>query len=310
MVERATRDRKTESRHPASIGLDARPPLHMLDAMLSGQLQAVESVALCRLAIERAATRLAECIERGGRLIYAGAGSSAFMAMAESLELPGTFGIDASQIKLLMAGDLHTLSRLTGASEDDCQQATKDCADTQISARDCVISLSASGSTPYTLQVQRLAVQRGATTIAIANTAASPLLTEADIPIHLDTPEELIAGSTRMGAATAQKITLNTLSTLMASMLGHVYDGYMVNVYSDNTKLRERAQRMVAAIAGCSKANALQYLVRSDWNVKVAVLLGRGVADVAAAIDLLSRYNGYLRLAMDSINAGASRTKR
>ena len=128
---------------------------------------------------------------------------------------------------------------------------------------DCLIAVSASGSTPYAVGALKEAVRLGAKTIAIANNAGSPLLQLAEAPILLATPPEIIAGSTRMGAGTAQKIALNMLSTLAAIHLGHVHDGYMVNLHADNIKLRGRAARIVAAIAGCDEKAALAALEKT-----------------------------------------------
>ena len=132
-------------------------------------------------------------------------------------------------------------------------QGRKDVADAGIGAGDCLIAVSASGSTPYAVGALEEATRRGARTIAIANNEGSPLLELAEAPILLKTPPELIAGSTRMGAGTAQKIALNMLSTLAAIHLGHVHDGYMVNLHADNLKLKRRAARIVSAIAGCDE---------------------------------------------------------
>ena len=180
----------------------------------------------------------------GGRLAYAAAGSSGLMALADALELPGTYGIPRDRIAILIAGGdeaLRTSGRRPGGRHRRRPRAPSP---TPASARgDCLIAVSASGSTPYA--VRRAATKRarrGAATIAIANNAGTPLLRPwPTSPILLATPPEVIAGSTRMGAGTAQKIALNMLSTLAAIHLGHVHDGYMVNLIADNIKLRDRA---------------------------------------------------------------------
>lgn len=172
------------------------------------------------------------------------------MALADALELAGTFGIPPARTPVLFAGGTAALLALTGAVEDDPALAATDLARLAPRAGDVLICVSASGRTPYTVAVADGARRSGATVIGLADVAGSPLLALADIAILLDTGPELVAGSTRMGAGTAAKIALNLISTLMGLRLGHVHDGYMVNVVADNAKLRDRAARIVAALAG------------------------------------------------------------
>jgi N-acetylmuramic acid 6-phosphate etherase len=166
---------------------------------------------------------------------------------------------------------------------------------------DCLIAISASGSTPYAVRAIEDARRRGAATIAIANNKDAPLLRLADVAILLETPPEVIAGSTRMGAGTAQKIALNMLSTLIAIHLGHVHDGYMVNLTADNIKLRDRAARIVAAISGRSKDDAARLLERSGGAVKTAILLAAGAANADAAEKILEGTGQKLRPALSAI---------
>ena len=219
------------------------------------------------------------------------------MALADGFELPGTFGVDADRIVLLFAGGTKCLERMVGGPDDDVELAEADARSSGLSHGDCAICVSASGSTPYTLAVQRHLGKLGVNTVAIANNANSPLLNEAQFPITLHTPPEIIAGSTRMGAATAQKIALKVLSTLMAVELGHVHDGMIVNLLADNEKLRQRAIGMVAEIAGCSA----KYLEEARGSVKIAVLLAGGSASLKDAETLLEKSEGKLRSVLRSI---------
>ncbi len=175
---------------------------------------------------------------------------------------------------------------------------------------DLVLCVSASGSTPYTLAVAKTASQRGAKVVAMSNNAATPLLAAADIAILLETPPEVVAGSTRMGAATAQKVAFNMISTLAAVMLGHVHDGHMVNLRADNAKLRLRAARMVADIAGIGEEEAAAAVERADGAVKIAVLLAVGVPDVASARTLLSQSADTLRIALATIEKGSGKSMK
>lgn len=294
----------TEKHHPLAVGLDTQPPQHILSLLLLAQVDATQTLSRCFMQLQTAAELMARTISGGHRLFYAGAGSSGFMAMADALELHGTFGIPFEQVHLLIAGSLSNPPTLTGVSEDELQQAIADSSSHQISVDDCVICVSASGVTPYTMAVFREAGRRGASTIALVNSAESPML-QADVPIHINTPPELIAGSTRLGAATSQKVALNMMSTLMATLLGHVHDGLMVNLHSDNTKLHARACKMVMEIADCEEPRAMQCLEKSGGSVKAAVLLACGVPEMAVAQDLLDRQCGNLRAALDSAERSA-----
>jgi N-acetylmuramic acid 6-phosphate etherase len=226
------------------------------------------------------------------------------MALADALELAGTFGIPADRTPVLFAGGAATLLNLTGAVEDDTGAATRDLERSGLGPGDAVICVSASGGTPYTLAVAEAARARGVTVIALANVAASPLLARADIAVLLDTGPELVAGSTRMGAATAQKIALNLISTLTGLKLGHVHDGYMVNVVADNGKLRDRAARIVAAVAGAPDADARAALAATAGAVKPAVLLAAGARDRGHAEALLAASGGHVGPALSALQSG------
>jgi N-acetylmuramic acid 6-phosphate etherase len=256
-------------------------------------------------AIESAARLAASKIASGGRLIYAGAGSSGLMAMADGLELPGTYGISSEQAPILLAGGAESLKLLAGGYEDDVELAAADVAGLDVEARDCMVCVAASGSTLYTVRAAELGRARGAAIIGIANNADTALLKAADVAVLLATPPEVIAGSTRMGAGTAQKITLNMISTLTAVHLGHVHDGFMVNLRPDNAKLRDRARRIVSVIAGTDMDRAGRLLEEADGSVKIAVLLAAGADGAQSAGRLLESCNQNLRSALKKAKAGS-----
>ena len=295
----------TEARHERAEGLDGLPPSEILSVLLDGQLGAVESVRKALPEIERAARVIADKLASGGRLIYCGAGSSGLMAMADGLELPGTYGIMPDQAPILLAGGAESLQLLAGGYEDDVELAASDVEGISVASGDCMVCVSASGSTPYTLRAAELGKARGAAIISIANNAGRPLLDIADVPVLLATPPEAIAGSTRMGAGTAQKIALNMLSTLTAVHLGHVHDGFMVNLRADNAKLRDRARRIVATISGADGDRAGRLLDEADGSVKIAVLLAAGVEGTQSAGKLLESCNQNLRSALKKAKAGS-----
>lgn len=295
----------TEARHERAEGLDGLPPAEILNVLLDGQLGAVESVRKALPALERAARAAADRLRAGGRLVYCGAGSSGLMAMSDGLELPGTYGIGPDQAPILLAGGAESLLLLAGGYEDDVERATRDVEALSLSPDDCMICVSASGSTPYTLRAAEIGRARGATVIGIANNAGTPLLDGADIAVLIASPPEAIAGSTRMGAGTAQKIALNMISTLAAVHLGHVHDGYMVNLRADNIKLRDRARRIVSAISGTDTDRAGRLLDEAGGSVKIAVLLAAGADDAPSAGRLLENCNQNLRSALQKAKAGS-----
>lgn len=269
-------ERNTEARHPASQGLHARDASAVLDALLSAQARAIEALRPALPALERAADAAAVALRDGGKLGYAGAGSSGLMALADCLELAGTFGLPVERTPMLFAGGAAALLHMQGSVEDDPALALADLDRSGLGRGDMVLVLSASGSTPYALTIAEAARARGVAVAGFANVAGSALLGLADIPVLIETGSEVISGSTRMGAATAQKVALNMLSVLVGIRLGHVHDGYMVNVVADNAKLVDRAARIVAAVAQVPRGTAEAALAQTHGAVKPAILVARG----------------------------------
>ena len=292
---------RTEGRHDQAIGLDERQPVDALKVLADGQ-KAAAAVVDGALADIAAASRLAaDVLLSGGRLIYVGAGSSGLMAMADALELPGTYGIAHDRIVILLAGGAASLEDLAGGYEDDRALAVGDAEAVKIQSGDCVIAVSASGSTPYALAIAAYAKEKGARVVAMANNPGAALFDGADVSILLQTPPEVISGSTRMGAGTAQKVAFNMFSTLVGIHLGHVHDGHMVNLKADNIKLKGRACRIVSDISGVGIDEAERLLARSEGSVKEAVLLAAGVQDTSAAKAVLDRSGQSLRRALKAL---------
>jgi len=208
----------------------------------------------------------------------------------------GTFSLPAGQLRILRAAGLPSGVVVPGDTEDDT--AGLQAALGALTPCDTVIAVSASGTTPYTLEAVRLARAAGAQVIAIANVPGSALLEAADLPIALPTPPEVLSGSTRLGAGTAQKIALNTLSTAMAVRLGHVHDGMMVNLRADNQKLRRRAREMVCRIASVRAETAQAALDRARGEVKLATLIAAQSLSLPEAQARLDAADGNLRAAL------------
>lgn len=279
-------DRPTEARHPRSAGIHGLPGQEALSHLLDAQLAALATVRPAIPALDQAAVAAARSLRAGGKLAYAGAGSSGLMALADGLELAGTFGIPPDRTPILFAGGASALLHMTGAVEDDPALAEADFRNAGLANGDTILCLSASGSTPYTCIIANLAHASGLTVVGFANVAGSKLLEQSHIPVLLNTGPEVVNGSTRMGAATAQKVALNMLSVRMGILLGHVHDGYMVNVVADNAKLADRAARIVAGIAACDMATAQDALALAGGAVKPAILIAAGATAAQAGAQL------------------------
>ncbi len=280
--------------------IDARSTLDAAEFMLDGQRAALDAVRVASADIARAAQIIAEVVRGGNTIHYAAAGSSGLMALADASELAGTFGIPASKVKIHMAGGVPVDAIMPGDTEDDA--AAGRAVEAAVVPGDAMVVLTASGSTPYALEVASMAKAKGATIIGIANNPATPLLDVADVPICLETPPEVVAGSTRLGAGTAQKAALNLMSTLMGVELGHVYQGMMVNVVADNAKLIARSAGIVANIAEVSRSEAETAIARANGQTKSAILVAAG-ASLSRAQGLLAEHQGHLGPCFQSINS-------
>jgi len=291
---------ETERASPRYSGIDLWDPGEILDAMIEAQFAAVAATRAARPALARAARAIEARIRYRGRLVYAGAGTSGRLAVQDGAELMPTFSWPEHRLVLLMAGGKEALVRSVEGAEDEVSLAERLVRQHVIDSKDALIAVAASGTTPFTLACLREAKRRGALTIGIANNPGTPLLEEADHPIWLDTGAEPIAGSTRLKAGTAQKIALNLISTLVMILLGHVYQGLMVDVQVVNEKLLRRSEDMLVRLTGCSREAARDALKRAHGSVKLAVMLLRGCQPEEGA-RLIDRAGGHLRSALAAI---------
>ncbi|PSC06145.1 N-acetylmuramic acid 6-phosphate etherase [Alsobacter soli] len=284
------------------VDLDDWPTADAVEAMFEGQLAAVAAVRPALRSIALAVEDAAQALGKGGRLIYAGAGTSGRVAVQDGAELPPTFDWPAERLVFAMAGGPGALMRSAEGAEDDAADAVAKADAAAIGPNDVVVGLAASGATPYTVAFVRRATALGAVTVGIANNPGTPLLGAARHPILLETGVEVVAGSTRMKAGTAQKAALNLFSTGVMIRLGRVYRGLMVHMRARNVKLHRRAEAMVAALAGCDENIARDALRQVDWDVKRATLVAQGL-DVDMADALLDRAGGSLRRALAALDA-------
>jgi N-acetylmuramic acid 6-phosphate etherase len=287
----------TESVDPRFVDVDEWPTLSAVEAMYEGQLAAVASLSNQLAAIAAASDAAAQRLLRGGRLVYAGAGTSGRIAVQDGVELSPTFNWPETRLVFLLAGGVDALAQSAEGAEDDAEDAVAQVSAADIGEDDVVIGVAASGRTPFTVAAVKEARKRGALTLGVSNNIATPLLAEAEHPLLADTGSEIIAGSTRMKAGTAQKALLNIFSTATMLRCGLVYRGLMVNMRVSNDKLAARARGMVQVLAGVDETKAKVALATSQDQIKKAVLLAAGV-DVARADDLLDASAQNLRAAL------------
>ena len=289
---------KTERPDAAYDDLDLWSTVAVVGTIVSVQREALNAVAAVASQFADAIEALGTLLQADGRMAYAGAGSSGMIAQLDRLELPGTFGIGLDRLPLILAGGPESLLELMGEAEDDTMAAEAAVDGCGLGPGDALVAVSASGSTPFTVAALRRARQRGCVTVGLACVPGAPLLAESHYPIAVETPPEIIAGSTRMAAGTAQKCALNILSTGVALRLGHAYRGLMVNMSPDNAKLKQRAVAIVARAAGVDADRAASALAEAEWSIKTAVTLSAAGVGAAEARARLKQSAGDIREAL------------
>jgi N-acetylmuramic acid 6-phosphate etherase len=292
----------TERRNLRSRGLD-RLPTHALLEIINREDRHVPGAVGRELApIVRAVEAIAKSIERGGRLIYVGAGTSGRLAALDAAECPPTFGVPSRLVQALVAGGRRALTRAAEDAEDSAPQGGRDLRARKISARDIVVGVTASGGTPYVLGALRFARARGAKTVLLTSNRNSPARRWAQITIAPQTGPEVIAGSTRMKAGTAQKLILNMLSTGAMIRLGRVYNNWMVDLAMTNAKLRSRGLRILEEATGASAPEAKRALAQSR-SLRVALIMLKTGKSPAEARRSLQRAGANLWQALDASSA-------
>jgi N-acetylmuramic acid 6-phosphate etherase len=287
----------TEDVDPRFTDLDAWPIASAVEAMWDGQMSAIAAVREVLPVVTAAIISAAERMQLGGRLVYVGAGTSGRVAVQDGVELSPTFDWPRDRLVFVLAGGTDALLASIEGAEDDTADAVRQIDEAAIGAADVVIGVAASGTTPFTVAGVSQAAARGALTIGIASNPATPLLAAAHHGVPILTGSELIAGSTRMKAGTAQKVVLNLISTGIMLKLGRVHRGMMVNMHSASAKLKRRAEDIVMRIAGCDEQTAATALREAGADIKLAALiaLGHGRDDAVAR---LKRNGNNLRQAL------------
>jgi N-acetylmuramic acid 6-phosphate etherase len=264
----------SQDRLDASLDIDRRSTLEIVRIIQEQDALIAPAVAAEAQKIAHAVDEIANRLRHGGRMFYVGAGTSGRIAMLDAAELPPTFGIDTSLVRVLIAGGERAFFAAAEGAEDDEGEAVAAIED-EVVADDAVIGIAASGTTPYTVAAIRKANMLGALTVGITSQANSPLAQDADIAIVPATGPEVIMGSTRMKSGTAQKLVLNTISTAVMIRLGHVYSNLMIDMPATNEKLRNRAVHMVELAADVTRPVAAQALREANGNVRLATVIAR-----------------------------------
>lgn len=299
--EDMSRTASTETAAADYSGLDAWSALDILAAITESNRRAVDAVAMALPDLEKAAAGVEERLRSGGRLVYVGAGTSGRLGLQDAAELAPTFGFD--QATTLLAGGSSAQSQAQEGAEDDAEAAAREVDALGVSELDAVVGVAASGATPYTIAAVVRARQLGAFTVGIANNPGAPLLTVGHVGVLLNTGPEVLAGSTRLAAGTAQKAALNALSTTVLVRLGGAYENLMVGMRPVNAKLRVRAVKIVAQGAQVSDSVASSALEAAGGNIRSAIVSCKAAVSVERARSELEKHGNNVREALESLAA-------
>lgn len=294
----------TEARNPASAELDAMSVPDLLAVMNAEDARVAPAVGAALPQIAAAVELITASLRRGGRLVYLGAGTSGRIGLLDAVECPPTFAADPDQVLALLAGGTGAFATAVEGAEDSASAAAADVDAARIDARDTVVGLAASGRTPYVVAGLDRARARGAATVSVACNAGAEVSAHADVAIEVETGPEVLTGSTRLKAGTAQKLVCNMLSTAAMVRIGKVYGNLMIDMRPTNAKLVDRAERIVAAAAEVDRATAAEALAAAGGRSKVATVMLLTGSDAAGAEALLDRAGGVVRAATAGQAAG------
>ncbi len=286
----------TERRNPATTELDRMSALEIVTAMNAEDAKVAQAVESALPQIAQAVELIAQRLKEGGRLLYFGAGTSGRLGVLDASECVPTFSVSPSMVQGFIAGGRQALTTSVERAEDDPEAGARAVREeAQVTAGDVVVGIAASGRTPYVMGALEQARQVGAATIALVCTGGSPMANAADITIELLTGPEVLTGSTRLKAGTAQKMALNMLSTGAMIRLGKAYENLMVDVKASNRKLRARARRIVRSVTGCSEEQARRILEETGYRVKPALVMALAAVSRAEAERRLEAADGRVR---------------
>ena len=290
--------RRSEQRNTASKNLDRMHAMQILRLMSREDRKVAAAVGRALPAIARAVDVIVKAIRSGGRLIYVGAGSSGRMAVLDAAECPPTFGTSPKLVQALIAGGRPAVTGAVEGAEDSVANARRDLRAKKLTRHDVLVGITASGTTPYVLAALKRARKQGATTVAITVNPKTPVARLASILIATEVGPEVLTGSTRLKAGTAQKMVLNMLSTAAMARLGHVYENLMIDVKPSNQKVSDRIVRILAEASGTSLSAAEHALRQSGHNMRVALVMLKVGTDFRSAKRKLAAAHGDLHEAL------------
>jgi N-acetylmuramic acid 6-phosphate etherase len=291
--------RRTEQRNQASKELDHMSSREIVELMNGEDHKVPGAVARVLPAIARAVDGIVARMQAGGRLIYVGAGTSGRLGVLDASECPPTFGTSPELVRALIAGGRKAITQPVEGAEDNMAKARRELKQLQTARNDTVVGIAASGSTPYVLAAIAYAKKRSALTIAITANRKSPLAKAAHIAITPDVGPEVLTGSTRLKAGTAQKMVLNMLSTATMVRLGHAYENLMIDLTKTNRKLRDRARRILVEATGRNVSDVEHALRQSKHSLRVALVMLKRRTSAERARKYLESAGGDLRRALD-----------
>lgn len=291
----------TESRNPVSANIDTLPTLEMLKLINDEDKKVALAVEQTLPKIAEIVDKIAEAFRQGGRLIYIGAGTSGRLGILDASECPPTYGAKPEQVVGLIAGGHQAILSAVENAEDNQQLGVNDLQALNFNAKDVLVGIAASGRTPYVLGAMAYAKSVGATVACISCNPESPMTQAADIAITPIVGPEIVTGSSRMKAGTAQKLILNMLTTGAMIRIGKVYSNLMVGVEATNAKLVERQKNIVMAATECNREQAEQALTECDGHCKTAIVMILAGVSAQQAKDLLEKHHGFIRPTISAI---------
>lgn len=297
-------DLDTEKRSEPDAALEQLSSREILEVLNQEDQQVALRVAEVVPVIAEVVNAVFPRMEAGGRLIYIGAGTSGRLGVLDAAECPPTFGVSYETVIGIIAGGDNAIRKAVEHAEDDGRQGQLDLQSIHLNERDSVIGISASGRTPYVVGALQYARQQTALTVALTNNVHSLMAKESEYAIEVDTGPEVLAGSTRLKAGTAQKMVLNMISTAVMVRLGKTHQNLMIDLRPTNHKLVERAKRMIMDVCGCSMDEAHSLFQASKGQVKVAIVMHRKDLDYDDAQGLLKASHDDLRIALDPSAGG------
>lgn len=289
----------TEKRNHRSTSIDNKSTIDILKIINEEDKKVAEVVQDALPTVEKVVDAVYHAIKNGGRLFYVGAGTSGRIGILDAVECPPTYSTPPELVQAIMAGGLQAIEKAVEGAEDNMELGAQSLRDRQVTELDVVIGIAASGRTPFVVGALQYAKSIGAKTVSISNNENSLISQHADIKLELITGPEVVTGSTRMKAATAQKMILNMITTASMIKIGKVYENLMVDVKVSNEKLRERAKNIVCTVTNVSYQEASEVLVKTNFEVKPAIVMIKTGVSYEQAKELLNHADGFVRKAIE-----------